>query len=224
MKQDGNGFSPESILEELSARYPQLKSCEPGIRLAFELMRDTTERDGMILTCGNGGSESDAEHIVGELAKGFRLTRPLQQDTRRLFSGLNSSEGHAVADMLQHGIRALPLAASGPLASAIANDIGNEYVFAQQILAYGRPHDTLICISTSGSSPNVVLAASVARRLDLRVVCLTGRDGGSLKKESDCCICVPEDETYKVQELHLPVYHALCAMLEADRYSNEKRV
>ncbi len=207
------------ILRDLLFRYPTLSRVDEPIWSGYEVLRNTVRDKGTILSCGNGGSSADAEHIVGELAKGFRLRRPLDEGTASKLHDLTSSTGERVTDYLQGAIRAIPLASSGPLASAIGNDLGFEYVFAQQVLAYGNPGDSLIGITTSGNSPNIALAASLAIRLGLHVVGLTGRSGGRLSDIASVCIRVPEDETFAIQELHLPVYHALCSMLEADMFT-----
>ncbi len=166
-------------------------------------------KDGCVYLCGNGGSASDAEHIVGELMKSFLVQRPLSDDMERCLGD------PALSGKLQESLRAFSLTGSGSLASAFANDVDPGLVYAQQIYGYGRPGDVLWGISTSGRSENVLRALQVARAKGLDTLGLTGRDGGGMASLCKVCIRVPETETYKVQELHLPVYHALCAMLEA---------
>ena len=166
------------------------------------------KQGGKVLLCGNGGSACDCAHIAGELLKGFLKKRPLPAE-------LCARIGEEWAGKLQMGLPAIDLTAHSALISAVANDLDAANVYAQQVLAYGKPGDVLLCISTSGNAKNVTCAAMTARALGLTVIGLTGRTGGRLNALSDICIRVPEDETYKVQELHLPVYHYLCAAVEA---------
>lgn len=191
----------ELILDNLVVRYPVLKSCRQNILHAYELLEKCYKQKGKILVCGNGGSASDSEHIVGELMKGFVLPRKVEPE---LLPGKK----------LQYGLPAISLVSQSAIISATANDNGAEMIFAQQVMGYGIKGDTFIGLSTSGNSENVVLAAELAVKLGLSAIGLTGQEGGRMKEICNCCICVPETETYKVQELHLPVYHCLCMMLE----------
>lgn len=204
----------EGILSELFERYPQLRGCEPDVRRARAALAQTVQEGGKILLCGNGGSCADCEHISGELLKGFLTKRPLNETDRRKFQPFEG--GAALAETLQYGICAIPLPAMAAASTAFVNDVEPESVFAQLTLAMGRTGDSLICISTSGNSRNVCQAAVTGRALGLRVVGLTGEKGGRLSKLADVCIRVPGTETYRIQELHLPVYHCLCAALEAE--------
>jgi len=197
------------ILVELLECYPVLAACESGIMAAYDRLVACYERDGIVYVCGNGGSAADADHIVGELMKGFCSRRPISEASR---AGL--PDGH-LGKHLQGALRAVSLAGHGSLATAIANDVAPDLVFAQQIFGYGRPGDVLWALSTSGQAGNVLHALRVARARGLVTIGLTGRNGGDMKDLCDVCIRVPEAETFKVQELHLPVYHALCRMLEA---------
>ena len=159
---------------------------------------------GKLLLCGNGGSSADCAHIVGELAKGFRKKRPLPE-------ALQAAIG---TDRLQMGLPAIDLTANAALISAVNNDLGGEYVYAQQVMAYGRPGDALLGISTSGNARNVELAMRAARARGVTCVALTGRGGGRLKALCDICVEAPETETYRVQEEHIRLYHELCARVE----------
>lgn len=198
----------DPIIEELVDRYPVLGNCASSIREAVDLLTTCLENGGTLLICGNGGSAADAEHIVGELMKSFELPRPVDTPTR---AALNDDR---LASMLQGALRAIALSGSGPLATAIANDISAETVFAQQVLGYGRPGDVLWGLSTSGNSLNVLNAAKVAHARGMRVFGMTGTGGGALASHCDVCVGVPETETWKVQELHFPIYHAICRILE----------
>lgn len=193
--------------EELYERYPQLVGCADQIAKAFEMLLACYRQGGKVLVCGNGGSAADAEHIVGELLKKFRRPRAIDADVAaRLPAGL--------ASKLEGALPAVSLVSMSGILSAFANDVDWETAFAQQVYGLGRAGDVLIALSTSGNSANCVNAALVARARGMRVVSLTGEGGGALGRVSDATIAVPETETYKVQELHLPVYHALCQALE----------
>lgn len=188
-------------------RHPSLAECRESIDRSFEVLAGCFESGGKLLICGNGGSAADAEHIAGELLKGFASKRPLGPDQRvRL--------GDETADRLQEALPAIPLTGFLSLRTAFGNDCDPAWDFAQLTYALGRPGDVLMGISTSGNSENVLHAVEVARGLDIAVIGLTGSPGGTLEKMANPCICVPEREVFKVQELHLPVYHALCLMLE----------
>jgi len=188
-------------LDELISRYPVLAPVKADIRTAYETMKECYERGGKLLIAGNGGSCADSEHIVGELMKGFWLKRP-----RR--------EGGACAH-LQGALPAIALTGHAALSSAFNNDVDPEYVYAQQAAGYGRPGDVLLGISTSGNAKNVFHAVEAAKQLGLKTLGLAGGSGGKLKEACDACIVVPGNCPADVQEYHLPVYHALCGMLEA---------
>lgn len=193
--------------KELLKRYPQLKVCKQDIEKAYNLLRATFNRGGKLLLCGNGGSAADADHISGELLKGFGHKRPLSQKWREKL-------GEELADNLQGALPAIPLPIFSALGSAYANDCNPEYVFAQLVWGLGTTSDVLLAISTSGNSKNVLRAVEVAKAKGIRTLALTGESGGKLRDLVDVCICAPETEVYKIQELHLPIYHALCFMLE----------
>ena len=201
--------------DELFERYPTLRACEADIDRALALIEKTYRGGGKLLVCGNGGSCADAQHIVGELMKGFLLKRSMTTQQRQAFAdALGEEEAQAFASRLQRGLPAIPLDGAGALFTAYANDADADYVYAQAVFGYGKPGDLLIGISTSGNSKNVVLAMKAAKALGLCGISLTGGKESRLSGLSDVTVRVPETETFKVQELHLPVYHYLCAAIE----------
>ena len=206
-------------IRELIFSYPGLDVCASDIEAAYNVLRDCYQRGGKVLTCGNGGSAADAEHIVGELMKGYLRKRPVPDDMRTKLAAISSEDGDYLADHLQGGLQAISLVSQTSLLSAIANDTAADMVYAQQVYAYGREGDALIGISTSGNSTNVIRAMQVARALELRTIGLTGRTGGKLKPLCDVCIRVPANDTTPVQERHLPIFHVLCAMLEEEFFA-----
>jgi len=199
-------------VEELIRRRPELASMRSGIADAYALLCDTFRAGGKALVCGNGGSAADAEHWAGEMLKGFEGARAVTPTVR-------AELGDELADRLQGALPMIPLTGFLSLSSAYANDCDSVYTFAQLTLGLGQRGDLLIALSTSGTSENILLAARVARKRGLRVLGLTGREGGSLKALCEVCLCVPEDKTYRVQELHLPLYHTLALMLEDEFFS-----
>lgn len=204
-----------NIIEELTARYPQLSCCQDQVEEASRMLIRCFSSGHKLLVCGNGGSCADAEHIVGELMKGFLKKRPLSEEIRNKMKKENPALEDSLLDQLQCGLPAIALTGSPALSTAFANDVNPQLIYAQQVIGLGESGDILLGISTSGNAANVYAAAQVARGLEMEVIGLTGRDGGLLKSCADVCIIVPETETYKIQELHLPVYHALCATAEA---------
>lgn len=196
-------------LELLITRYPVLNDLEKEITTSFDLLKTCFKQNGKVLLCGNGGSASDSDHIAGELLKGFRSRRRLKEEDRQKY-------GDSMASNLQGSLPAIPLPSLTAVNTAFANDCDPAYIYAQLTYGLGKSGDVLWAMSTSGNSTNVVLAAEVAKSQGMSVLSLTGRGGGKLKSLSDVCINVPEDETFKIQELHLPVYHCLCLMLETE--------
>ena len=196
------------MLKELLERYPQLKECEEQIKSAMELIRDTYKNGGKVLVCGNGGSCSDSEHIVGELMKGFKLMRPVTDE--RIPEDLRCG--------LQCALPAISLPSQTGILSAFINDVDPEMMYAQLVYGYATQKDLLIGLSTSGNSKNVVNAARIAKAVGAKALAMTGKKESNLSEICDACIRVPETETYKIQELHLPVYHYLCAQIEADHF------
>ena len=203
------------ILKELIEKYPQLSNIESDISKAFELLYDTYKNGNKILLCGNGGSSSDSEHIVGELLKSFKKCRAIRQDVYEKLKEFGV-DGAYLCEKLEGALPAISLNSQTGIMTAFANDKAWDAAFAQQLYALGENGDCLIVLSTSGNSKNCVFATLVAKAKGISSVALTGMGGGKLKEYSDCTIAVPETETYKVQELHLPVYHCLCAMLEEE--------
>ncbi|MEX0326334.1 MAG: SIS domain-containing protein [Puniceicoccaceae bacterium] len=197
------------IIEELVQSYPSLEACVEDITTAFDLLAGCYEQDGIVYLCGNGGSAADAAHIVGELMKAFDRKRPLPDEEKETLG-----DPH-LADYLEGSLRAIDLSAHTSLTTAIANDTDPNLIFAQQVYGYGRAGDVLWAISTSGNAKNVIYALKAARAKGLKCIGMTAHHGGTMKNLCNVCIRVPETATYKAQELHLPVYHALCRMLEA---------
>ena len=199
---------------DLTERHPSLDGCRDDIARALEIIVECYERGGKLLLCGNGGSAADCEHIVGELLKDFLIKRPLSDELRADMRKRCPDISDETLDMLQLGLPAISLPSIVGFNTAFCNDRSAELVYAQGVMSLGKAGDVLVAISTSGNAKNVLRAAEVARALGIKVVGLTGRTGGKLKALSDVCITVPEDETYKVQEKHLPVYHYLCSEVE----------
>ncbi len=204
----------KAILEELVMRYPSLAGQKAEIAKAYEILKNSYDRGGKLLIAGNGGSCADSEHIVGELMKGFCKKRPLPADLLARIAAADPDPDEMLSSKLQQGLPAIALTGHNALSTAFVNDVDAEYVFAQQIVGYGRQGDVFLGITTSGNSRNVLRAAAVAKAMELQVIALTGRDGGRIRGLADCAVVVPEQETFRIQELHLPVYHALCLMLE----------
>lgn len=204
----------QAYLNTLIERYPVLKSCEKDLTEAYCLLRDSYESGGKLLVAGNGGSAADAEHITGELMKSFKKKRPLSEDFKRKLLAVDSSMGQHLGEILESPLPAIALVGHEALSTAFLNDKEGTAVFAQQLLGFGKKDDVFLGISTSGNSRNVLYAAVAAKSMGMTVVALTGASGGRLASLADTAIRVPETETFKVQELHLPVYHCLCLMLE----------
>lgn len=202
------------MLNELLNRYSALEVCRESLEEGKTELIHCYEAGGKVLLCGNGGSHADCDHIAGELMKGFLKARPLSEQTQAEMVKRYSC-AKELLDKLQYGLPAISLPSFSALNSAFCNDVDSQLVYAQSLMALAESKDVLIAISTMGNSENVVNAAKVARALGAKVVALTGNDGGALREIADICICVPENETYKIQELHMPVYHYLCAEIEA---------
>lgn len=205
------------LMDGFFARHPEFGAIKEEILAACGLLLDTYIHGGKLLVCGNGGSCADADHIVGELMKGFLLRRPLPETERTAF-GRFGPAGKAVAGKLQRGLPAVSLCAHAALMSAFENDVDPALVYAQQAYAYARPGDLLIGISTSGNAENVRAAAMAAGARGAKVIALTGSGGGELAPLADCAIRAPERETYRVQECHLAIYHFLCAYVESELF------
>lgn len=197
-----------SIFTELFERYPVLEKCKNDIYASYEAMAECYQNGGKLLCCGNGGSASDCDHLVGELMKGFLKKRPLSDEEKAEFPD------SFVAENLQKGLPAISLCAHSALMTAFENDAVPTLVFAQQVYAYAKPSDILLCFSTSGNSENVVYAAQAAKAAGIKSVAITGKKESKLSELCNVCIKLPETETFKIQELTLPVYHCLAAMIE----------
>lgn len=208
------------MIKELISRYPALAVCEGEITAAAEMLVDCYKNGGKVLTLGNGGSAADALHIVGELMKCFVLDRRLDKDICDKLLEVGGEDGEMLVNNLEAPLPAISLLNETSLETAYANDVAPELAFAQQVLGLGNAGDVLIAISTSGNSRNAVLAAKVAKAKGVKVISMTGEGGGKLKNVSDVTIAVPDTETYRIQEFHLPIYHSLCLILEEEFYGD----
>lgn len=204
----------ESHINHLIDCYPKLNVCRDDIMKAYGLIESAYSNGRKLLVCGNGGSASDSEHIVGELMKEFKLKRKVYSDQAVALKEIDPELGQVLADNLQGALPAISLTGHSSLQTAFMNDAVPELVFAQQVNGYGKPGDVFLGISTSGNSKNVLYAAVNAKAKGLKVIGLTGAKESKLMKYADVCIRVPETVTFKIQEYHLPVYHCLCLMLE----------
>ncbi len=191
--------------------YPLLLSLEKELSRAVDAVVEAYRGGNKLLLCGNGGSAADCEHMSGELIKEFKLRRPIDPEAKERLFAAGAGE---MAERLAGGICAIPLPSLTSVFSALCNDVGYEYAFAQEVYAMGRADDVLFAFSTSGSSASVVNAAIAAKAKGMRVISFTGMRGGKLQPLSDICLAVPAAETFRVQELHLPLYHEICARAE----------
>ena len=204
-------------IDLLVERYPSLESAKNDIVAAYLLLEESYKNGGKLLVAGNGGSAADAEHIVGELMKGFKLPRKPEADFAEKLVEENQELGAVLAENLQGALPAIALDGHPALSTAYMNDCEPLLCFAQQVNGYGKSGDVFLGISTSGKSKNVLYAATTAHAKGMKVIGLTGAKDSKLKDMSDVCIKAPQTETYMIQELHLPIYHCLCLMLE-DRF------
>lgn len=209
------------FLKELISRYPELLPVENGIYKAAECLIMCYQQGRKVLVCGNGGSCSDSDHIVGELMKGFEHKRPIGETLKKQLLEYAGERGKYLSEKLQQGLPAISLTAHSALITAVANDTDADLVFAQQVVSYGNKGDVLIAISSSGNSQNVVDAIITAKTKGMVVIGLTGETGGKMKSFCDILINVPERRTAFVQELHLPVYHTLCLIVENFFFGNQ---
>ncbi len=205
-------------MNSIFERYVCLESCRESMENGVKMMCETYEKGGKILVCGNGGSCADSDHIVGELMKGFILERKIPQSDAEKIRNLLGEEADIFVDNLQRGVPAFSLCSQTGVMTAYNNDVNPDLVYAQLLYASARENDLLIGISTSGNSKNVVSAVKIAKAIGVRSLCLTGAKECELDKYADCVIKVPETETYKIQELHLPVYHYLCMETEKNLF------
>lgn len=206
-------------LNNLIKCYSSLEICQNDIEKAFELINVSLKKGGKILACGNGGSAADAQHLVGELMKNFLKNRPLPKSLQKSLENIAGQRGGYIASKLQGAFPAIALTGQDAFFTAFINDVDPSLVFAQQIYALGNKGDVLISISTSGNSTNIVDAIYVAKAMELVTVGLTGANGGKMADLCDISIKVPAEATPPVQELHIPVYHTLCAMLEEENFA-----
>lgn len=201
-------------IDLLMKRYPVLETCKEEIIGGYELMEACYKNGGKLLIAGNGGSAADSEHIAGELMKRFKTPRSIPEDLKKKLIEIDSVRGENLSKNLERPLMAIPLVAHEALTTAYINDVDGLGVFAQQLYGFGKEGDVFLGITTSGNSQNVMSATVVARALGIKVLGLTGENGGELSQVANVCVKVPETETYMVQELHLPVYHCWCLMLE----------
>lgn len=206
------------ILDELETRYPTLSRLRESILNAYSIIEETYKRGGKLLLCGNGGSAADSEHVVGELLKSFKKCRKIDEDVYEALDNFGEN-GALLKNTLEGSLRAISLTSHLSLTTAFANDKEPSVVFAQQLYGLADKGDVLVAFSTSGNSKNCVLAATLAKVMGVQVISFTGEKISKLSALSDVNINVPETETYKIQELHLPIYHALCAMLEEEFFN-----
>lgn len=203
-------------IDELISRYSILELCKQEINKAAEMLIYCYENNGKLLVAGNGGSAADSDHITGELLKSFVKKRKVDLNFLTELSLIDEDTGKFLSDKLQGSLPAIALTNNSALMTASLNDVDGNIMFAQQIMGLGKKGDLFLGISTSGNSKDIVYAMVVAKAKGLKTIALTGRDGGKLKDLADTSIIVPEQETFKIQELHLPIYHALC--LEVEEY------
>lgn len=209
------------ILEELFSRYHQLSVCKGDIEEALDILIQSYYNGGKVLICGNGGSAADSEHIVGELMKGFILKRRIGNASIQKIKEALPKDWEYLSNNLQGALPAISLTSQSAISSAFINDVQPDMVFAQQVYGYGKEGDVVIGLSTSGNSKNVINAIKIAKAFGMKTVGLTGQQGGLMGPLCDVTIKVPAIETFKVQEYHLPIYHALCASIEQEFFVDE---
>ena len=209
----------DKTLDLLCERYPSLSGLRNTIADAAGMIIDCYSSAGKLLICGNGGSSADADHFAAELMKSFETLRPLDESLKKRFYEISGTRGRYLGNKLEHSLPAISLPANTALTTAISNDINPSLIFAQQIIGYGEEGDILLGISTSGNSQNIVDACITAKALNLNVIGITGKTGGKMKQFCDLLVNVPETRTAWVQELHLPVLHAICLKVENHFYS-----
>lgn len=209
----------KQIFNAIFSNYPQLETCKTNIEEAFLLLKQCYEKGGKLLICGNGGSAADSEHIVGELMKGFILKREITSEDSQKIKDAFPENSEYFSQHLQRALPAISLVSHLALTSAFINDIAPDMVFAQQVYGYAQKDDVLLGLSTSGNSANVLNAIKIARAFGIKNIGMTGGDGGFMKDLCDVIIKVPTNDTFRIQEYHLPIYHVLCAMLEEEFFA-----
>jgi D-sedoheptulose 7-phosphate isomerase len=210
----------DKSIDQLCERYPALSDLKNNISDAAEMIIDCYKNGGKLLLCGNGGSSADADHLIGELMKSFESGRPLDDSFKKRLQEISGTRGKFLALKLEHSLPAISLSSNTGLTTAISNDIDPSLVFAQQVMGYSNENDVLIGISTSGNSQNIIDACITAKALNLKVIGITGKTGGKMKHYCDVLVNVPETRTALIQELHLPVLHTICRIVENYFYSN----
>lgn len=214
-------MNPLKHVDVLVERYPELKSQKENIIKAFNILEESYCSDGKLLIAGNGGSAADAEHIVGELMKGFENPRKLEEAEIEKLKSVNGELGKVLGEHLQGGLPAIALDGHFALSTAYMNDCEPLFCFAQQVNGYGKPVDVFLGISTSGNSKNILYAATVAKAKGMKVIGLTGAKDSKLSQIADVTIRSSQTRTYMIQEHHLPIYHCLCLMLEDKFFGKE---
>jgi D-sedoheptulose 7-phosphate isomerase len=202
------------MIKELIKRYPALECCKAEIEAARDALIECYEKGGKLLLCGNGGGSADCDHIVGELMKGFLLKRPINEADKARMKAASPELSDKTLESLQMGLPAISLTSISALNTAFSNDVDPNLIYTQQLFGLGKEGDVLLGISTSGNAKNVAETVKLAKAMGITTIGLTGGMGGFLKENCDYSITVPEKETFKIQELHLPVYHAICAECE----------
>jgi len=210
----------DKLIDQVCERYPALSDLRSRMFDAAEMIIGCYNKGGKLLICGNGGSSADADHLAAELMKSFESVRPLEESFKNRLYEISGIRGKYLASKLEHSLPAISLSSNTALTTAVSNDIDPSLVFAQQIIGYGNENDLLIGISTSGNSQNIVDACITARALNINVIGITGKTGGKMKQYCDVLVNVPETRTAMVQELHLPVLHTICRMIENHFYSH----
>jgi D-sedoheptulose 7-phosphate isomerase len=201
------------ILDDLSIRYPALSDMMDKVTKSVNTIIDNYRAGGKVIVAGNGGSAADALHIAGEFMKSFKMARKLNQSDRIYTDVLNNT--------LERAVPAISLVGEAAFLTAWGNDNDSKFAFAQQIYALGKTGDVFIAITTSGNSENIVLAAQVAKAKQISIIVLTGQGGGKIAEYADVLLNAPETETFKIQELHLPIYHAICAAVENELFGGD---
>jgi D-sedoheptulose 7-phosphate isomerase len=212
--------STQTMMDDFFTRNPSLESIKSQLAEAITLLTKTANDGGKILVCGNGGSAADSEHIAGEFLKSFVHKRPVTKQFRDNLCKNYGGDGHFIADNLQRGIKCIPLTSFCAYNTAFLNDCNGDLLYAQLVNALGVADDVLLAISTSGNAKNINYAAKVAKTLGIKVIALTGSTGGKLANNCDILLNVPNDITYQIQELHLPVYHLLCLAVENECFGD----
>lgn len=203
-----------NYIDSLISRYPKLELIKDDVIKGYLIIEECYGKGGKLLVAGNGGSAADSEHIAGELMKRFKIPRPVDEGFANKLKQIDKERGLYLAENLERSLTAIPLVAHEALTTAYINDVDGKGVFAQQLLGYGREGDVFLGISTSGNSENIINATVTAKALGIKIIALTGKNDSKISDIADVAVKVPETETYMVQELHLPIYHCWCLMLE----------